>query len=392
MPQQAALTLHHLTFGKPMAQRPSVQYHSWSGVYGDTFTLGGLRSRCVAFKNILLEHNWSCVVSFDTRFMANQYALEALHMLHNAGVKCCYCPNATPLPALERALEQRVADCALLISAGNQAYWNLGLLAITPPIPEEPFEAANPIAEDGLAFPSQGPDPNIEQVDLRSAYIEVLRGAVDIELLRRTTLTMFVDPMHGSTSGYLPAALGEGTQLKAIEINREADAFFGKQTPHPFDSGVPRLRKLVRESDSHFGVAFSANGNALVVVDNQGNVVIPRDLAIVLGTHLSRQYRQRGVLIVPSESPINAKAAGPRWLEDHYGLRIEQAYHTSEHIADQVARDRAALVAGLTNTGEAILGRYTAVPDALLTALILTEAVARSGSKLHQLLNSLRNP
>ena len=375
-----------------MAQRPSVQYHSWSGVQGDTFTLSGLRSRCDAFKNILLEHNWSCVVTFDTRFMAMHYALEVLHILYHAGVKCCYCPSATPLPALERALEQRVADCALIVTAGNQPYWNLGLLAITPPIPEAPFETTAGSVEEGSPFPSQVPDPNIEQVDLRSSYIEVLRASVDIELLRRTTLTMFVDPMHGSTSGYLPMALGDGAQLKAIEINREADAFFGKQTPHPFDSGVPRLRKLVRESDSHFGVAFSANGNALVVVDNQGDFVSPRELAIVLGTHLSRQYRQRGVLIVPSESPINPKAGGPRWLEDHYGLRIEPAYHTAERIAEHVARDRAALVAGLTNTGEAILGRYTAVPDALLTALILTEAVARSGSKLHQLLNSLRNP
>lgn len=373
-----------------MAQRPSVQYHSWSGVYGDSFTLSGLRSRCAAFASILLARKWSCIVAFDTRFMANQFAIEALHLLHQAEVRCCYCPTAIPLPALERALEQRVADCALIISAGNQPYWNLGLLAVTPPIQESLFDNLQPLSRSESSFPTETPNLEIEQVDLRSAYIEVLRGAVDIELLRRTTLTMFVDPMHGSTSGYIPAVLGDGSQLKAIEINREADALFGKHPPHPFDSGVPRLRKLVRESDSHFGVACSANGNALVVVDSQGDFVSPRDLAVVLGTHLSRQYRQRGVLIVPSESPINPKPPSPRWLEDQYGLRVEQAYHSAERIAEQVARDRGALVAGLTNTGEAILGRYTAVPDALLTALVLTEAVARSGFKVHQLLSSLR--
>ncbi len=373
-----------------MAQRPSVQYHSWSGIYGDTFTLSGLRSRCAAFATILLAQQWSSIVAFDTRFMATQYAIEALHLLRERGVSVCYCPTPIPLPALERALEQRVADSALIISAGNQPYWNLGLLAITPPIAEAPFENLIELDRSQQSFPAQNPNLEIEQVDLRSSYIEVLRGAVDIELLRRTTLTMFVDPMHGSTSGYIAAALGDGSQLKAIEINREADALFGKQPPHPFESGVPRLRKLVRESDSHFGVACSANGNALVVVDNQGEFVSPRDLAIVLGTHLSRQYRQRGVLILPSDTPMHTKSDSPRWLEEQYGLRVEQAYHSSEHIAQQVARDRGALVAGLTNTGEAVLGRYTAVPDALLTTLVLTEAVARSGFKLHQLISSLR--
>ena len=161
------------------------------------------------------------------------------------------------------------------------------------------------------------------QFDLRGPYLEALRAAVDIDLIRRATLTLFVDPMNGTTSGYIPAAIGEGGQTKAIEINREIDPLFGRQSPQPSESGLNRLRKLVKESDSHLGVALSADGRALSVADSAGELVTPLDLTRLLASYLSRQHRQRGLVVGPL--PPEGEPASLRAWADEAGLKVESA-------------------------------------------------------------------
>lgn len=80
-------------------------------------------------------------------------------------------------------------------------------------------------------------------IDVRRTYIESLRQAIDVDLTHQTSLTIFVDAMNGTTGGIIPAVLGDGTQTKTIEINRDADAWFGRQAPHPHAAPLVRLRK-----------------------------------------------------------------------------------------------------------------------------------------------------
>lgn len=372
-----------------MGQRPSLQYHQWEGVYAADFTLDGVRRRCRSLAEVLRQRGWSCLVAADTRFMSAHFALDIFRVLESAGVQCSYCAAPVPLPAVERALEQRRTDCALIVSAANRPFWYNGLIVLTPPVDAALLEPHASSADGVIPFPSTGSDiPEPAQIDLRSPYLDALRAAVDIEQIRRTPLTLFVDPMNGTTSGYIPAVLGEGGQTKAIEINRELDPLFARQTPHPFESGLARLRKLVKESDSHFGVAIAADGRALGVVDNAGELVPALDLALLLAQHLSRQGRQRGLVIMPHSG--DEVPGGIRSWEENYGLKIELSEQPAARIAEVLERDRNSLVVGTTATGDITLGRYGAVPDALLAALTLTEAVARTGVKLRVMLNTLR--
>src|SRR6266542_4348728 len=193
------------------------------------------------------------------------------------------------------------------------------------------IDAATPAFDDpAVQFPAPQLDTTDRtQVDLRGPYLESLRDAIDIDLIRRATLTVFVDPMNGTTSGYIPAAIGEGGQTKAIEINRELDPLFGRQSPQPSGSGLNRLRKLVKESDSHLGVALSADGRAISVVDSVGELVAPLDLTRLLASYLSRQHRQRGLVVGPL--PREGEPASLRAWADEAGLKVEL-------LADPAAR------------------------------------------------------
>ena len=375
-----------------MSQRPRLQQHHWVGVYTADFTLDGVRERCLRLAETLVANKWSCLVAHDTRFMAGQFARYAHYILEERRVQVSFCPTPAPFPSVELALEQRRADTALILSAGNQPYWYCGLIVIAPALSQPPLEGS-PTGQSGGRPLGEFPAPALDssernQFDLRGPYLEALRAAVDVDLIRRATLTVFVDPMNGTTSGYIPAAIGEGGQTKAIEINRETDPLFGRQPPQPAEAGLHRLRKLVKESDSHLGVALSADGRALSVADSSGELVTPLDLTRLLASYLSRQHRQRGLVIGPL--PPEGEPAGLRAWADEAGLKVELLADPAARIAELVAHDRASLLVGATAAGELTLGRYGPSPDATLAALMLIEISARFGGKLRTLMDEAR--
>jgi phosphomannomutase len=373
-----------------MPQRRLIRQH-WEGIYAADFTLDGLQRRCRSLAETLRANQWSCLVAHDTRFMAGQFARYAYQSLEAQGVQVSFCPTPAPFPSVELALEARRADVALLISASNRPFWYCGMIALAPPSERPLLNEAPPEQHDPqILFPPPAPDANdLAQVDLRTPYLEALRNAADIELIRRATLTVFADPMNGTTSGYIPAAIGEGGQTKAIEINRETDPLFSRQPPQPAEAGLNRLRKLVKESDSHLGVALSADGRAIGVADNNGDIVSPLDLTLLLAHYLSRQYRQRGAIVAPQPAD-GGEPAGLRAWEDANGLKVELAADPPARIAELLAQDRNALLVGATAMGELTLGRYGASPDATLVALLLIEIAARQGHKLRALVEEAK--
>jgi phosphomannomutase len=383
-----------------MAQRRLIQQR-WEGIYAADFTLEGVRRRCWRIADVLLANRWSCLVAHDTRFMAGQFARFAYLALEARGVQVSFCPSPTPVPSVELALDQRKADAALLISAGNRPFWYSGMIVLAPTtdrmLLDDALANLDAAAQAGgpeILFPTHALDGGERtQIDLRAAYLESLRNAADIDLIRRATLTVFVDPMNGTTSGYIPAAIGEGGQTKAIEINRETDPLFGRQPPQPSEAGLQRLRKLVRESDSHLGVALSADGRAISVTDNTGEILTPIDLALLLANYLNRQYRQRGAIVVPvapDGTGATAEPPGLRAWEASTGLKVELSTDAGTRIAELLAQDRNAVLVGVTSAGEVTLGRYGTAPDAVLVALLLIEMAARQGSKLRALLDEAK--
>lgn len=377
-----------------MSQRPRLNRHQWEGVYTQDFTLDGFRRRVRRLGEALVARRWSCLAAHDTRFMAGQFARYAYRSLEAQGVQVSFCPNPAPFPAIELALEQKRADAALLVSAGNRPFWYNGMIVLTPPIDAPLLSDDDPSdGEAGSPFPPAPLDATERtQIDLRAPYLETLREAVDLDLIRRAPLTVFVDAMNGAASGYIPAALGEGGQTKAIEINRETDPLFSRQPPQPAEAELNRLRKLVRESDSHFGVAISADARAIGVADTSGEIVRPLDLTLLLASYLSRQYRQRGMVVAPRPPESAGPSIDLRDWEERSGLKVELADDPAARIAELLNQDRNSLLVGATAVGEVTLGRYGASPDAILVALVLIETVARMGGKLRTLLQELKDP
>lgn len=368
---------------------------TWDGVYTTEFSLQEIRQRCQSLISILLDRGLRCLVAYDTRFMAELFARDIYQTMVAQGVGASLSQTAAPLPAIYYALQQGKADCALVVSARNQPYWYNGLVLIgndLPPILRNP-EAAG-VA--GVPFPpplDAAADAASMLIDLRGPYIDMLRSPFDLELIRRASLTVFVDSMNGSSAGYLPAVIAGGGQSRAIEINKETDPLFSRTTPMPGTSGLNRLRKLVRESDSHVGLAFSADGTALGVVDKNGDSILPIEVALLLAAYLNRQYRQRGLVLLaqPPDHPApDALAAALNTWAGNLGVQVELSARIETRLAEVQANQRSSLLLGCTSAGQIVIGQHGAYADALFAGVMLIELIARNAGNLLSLLQELR--
>lgn len=370
----------------------------WEGVYAADFTLEQVRRRCYCLGEALIKRGWRCLVAHDTRFMSSLFARDIYRNLALQGVPVSLVTTPAPLPAVQFALDRQQANCALIVSARNRPYWYNGLVLLGPSDADLPLQPSNQ-APPPQPFPPPA-DPNAQgqlsiaetSQDLRSPYLDMLRKRVDVNLIRRSTLTIFVDPMNGTTAGYFPATIGEGGQTRAIEINRETDPLFSKLTPLPVESGLTRLRKLVRESDSHLGLAFSADGAALGVVDKNGEQLDLLEIVLLLAAYMARQYRHKGLVIAPlpaaGSALAEARSGLSKW-ENAIGIKVELTTVPATRMAELLAQGKNNLLLGCTAEGELVLGRYTPYPDALFAGLMMAELIARNGGNLRAMLDEL---
>jgi phosphomannomutase len=385
-----------------MSSRLRLITNYWEGIVAADFTLEQVRQHSARLGDMLAEQALTCLVAYDTRFMSSLFAQDIYRSFTELGVPVSMVPTPVPLPAVQLALDKQQADCAIIVSARNRPYWYNGLVLLDPGQSNLSLQAEASAA----ALPAPAPFPDMPEggtpgqaittdttLDLRRPYIDMLQNLVDLNLIRRSTLTVFADPMHGTMVGYLPAVMGEGSYTKAIEINREPDPLFDRLPPLPAHTNLARLRKLVRESDSNLGLAFSADGTALGVVDKNGEQINLLDMALLLGAYLVRHYRQKGVVIAPPPVPGTALAAaatrGISAWEQVLGFRVELADDPTERITEFLADGQHDLLLGCTNAGEIIINKYSTYPDALIAGLLLIELVARSGGTLRASLNEL---
>lgn len=375
-----------------MSQRFQPFADTWEGVHAVDFTLDQVRRRVASLATALTGRGWNCLVACDTRFMSSLFAGEIFTSLTAAGIRARLATAPAPLPAIQHALDRRQADCALIVTARNRPYWYNGLVLLAPtPLSLNNNSPALPLSS--LPFPHDHTPTGDQLIDLRGPYLEGLRAQADIELIRRVSLTIFIDPMNGTTAGYFPSVIVEHGQTRAIEINRDLDPLFGRLTPLPSESGLTRMRKLVRESDSHFGLAFSADGTALGVVDKNGEQVDLIEIALLLGLYLARQQRQKGIIVIPLPgpgSPLAPVAARSTAWDEVLGVKIEISADPNGRISELLARERPSLLLGCTLDGEMVLGRYSACPDGLLSGLLVAEMVARNNGNLRGLIDNLR--
>ncbi|WP_373545360.1 phosphoglucomutase/phosphomannomutase family protein [Chamaesiphon sp.] len=366
----------------------------WRGVIGAEFTFDRLLMVAPIAAAVLADTyaaktgNRKIIVGFDRRFMAETFAKRMAEAVRLAGFDVILSDTYAPTPAFSWAAHSQNALGALVITASHNPGDYLGLKVKGNFGGSVPPEMTTQIeARLGETLPPSHPG-TLTTFDPWASYCQELRGKVDLASIQQSIasgkLSVFADVMNGAASTGLGRLLG----LPITELNSKTDPLFGGGAPEPLPKYLSQLMRVIRshqhEPGIRVGLVFDGDCDRIAAVDGSGEFLSSQILIPILIEHLVKQRGFTGEII----KTVSTSNLVPK-IAKLYNLPIYETPIGYKYIADRMLTTP--VLIGGEESGGIGYGNHIPERDALLSALYLLEAIAKSQQDLGDLYRQLES-
>jgi len=368
----------------------------WRGILAEDFTLANVRVVTQAIADHLREAgeaNKGVVVGHDSRFFGERFARETARVLAGAGVPVFLCNRDTPTPVIAFEILRRGAAGGINFTASHNPHEYNGIKFSSgwggPALPETTDDIerrANAMLGE-VCYRDMPLDQAVRaglvaEIDPMPAYLEALRGKVDLAAIGRSGLTLLVDPMYGAGRGYLDTLLVEaGVMVQTI--NNHRDPYFGGLPPDPSKTHLNDLITRVKNDPTvALGLAIDGDADRYGIIDADGSFIEPNYILALLYDYLLRRRGEKGdaARSVATSHFLDAVAL-------HHGFRVRETPVGFKYIGEFI-RDNQIVIGGEESAGLTVRG-HVPDKDGILACLLVAEMVAVEGRSLGELLADL---
>lgn len=317
------------------------------------------------------------VIGKDTRISGYMFesALEA--GLSAAGVDVLL-TGPMPTPAIAYLTRTFRADAGIVISASHNAYQDNGIKFFSSKgtklddAIERAIEAQMDLAMSTVSSSELGKAKRIE--DAAGRYIEYCKGAVNGNL-RLKGLKIVLDCANGATYHVAPNVFEElGAQVyeiasnpNGLNINHECGA-----------TDVKALQKTVIDQKADLGVALDGDGDRLIMVDHQGEIVDGDELLFIIALSMREQGLLAGGVVGTLMSNFGLEQAFKR-----ENIPFVRAKVGDRYVMEQLKARSWDL--GGESSGHIVCKQFSTTGDGTLAALLVLKAMSDAGKKLAEL-------
>lgn len=368
----------------------------WRGVIADDFTFERVALVAPVAAQVLAEvygpetGSNRIIVGHDRRFLAEEFALAVAESIASLGFDVSLTDTYAPTPAFSLIAHQQKALGAIVMTASHNPGKYLGLKvkgAFGGSVGQDFTERIEFLLEQEPPKVKETPG-TITWFNPWPDYCQTLQKMVDIAAIKTAiasgNLTVFADVMHGAATGGLAQLLG----IEIKEINSNRDPLFDGAAPEPLAKYISRLLAAMathRETNKGLTIGFVFDGDSdrIAAVDGSGNYLSSQVLVPILIEHLATRRGLTGEVIkTVSGSDLMPKVA------KLYNLEIYETAIGYKYIADRMLTTK--VLVGGEESGGIGYGHHIPERDALLSALILLEAVVKSQQDLGELYHQLQ--
>ena len=321
------------------------------------------------------QHN--VLIGKDTRISGYMFesALEA--GLSAAGVNTQLL-GPMPTPAIAYLTRTFRARAGIVISASHNPYYDNGIKFFS----QDGLKLADEIEwkiEEQLDQPMKtvessrlGKATRIE--DAAGRYIEFCKSTVH-SFLDFNGYKIVVDCAHGSTYHVAPPVFRElgaevikiGVQPDGLNINEGVGA-----------TKPEKLRQTVLAERADFGIALDGDGDRLIMVDEQGEIVDGDELVYIIARSRLNLGQLRGPVVGTLMSNLGMEHA----LED-LGVVLKRANVGDRYVMEMMLNYESIL--GGESSGHIICRDRTSTGDGIVAALQVMTEMRQSGKTLGEL-------
>ncbi|MEH6648583.1 MAG: phosphoglucosamine mutase [Motiliproteus sp.] len=322
------------------------------------------------------------LIGKDTRISGYMFesALEA--GLSAAGVDSLLL-GPMPTPAIAYLTRTFRADAGIVISASHNAYADNGIKFFSangtklPDDIEHEIEAQLDAEMTTADSASLGKAQRVE--DAAGRYIEFCKGTVPRGLTLKG-LKIVVDCANGATYHIAPKVLSE-LGAEVLELAASPD---GININENCGSTSPEvMRKIVVAEQADLGVAFDGDGDRLIMVDHQGELVDGDELLVIIALALKAENQLQGGVVGTLMSNFGMELA----LKKH-GIPFLRANVGDRYVMEQLAANNWAL--GGESSGHIICRNLTTTGDGVVAALQVLQAMVQQRKSLAELKSQMQ--
>ncbi len=322
------------------------------------------------------------IIGKDTRISGYMFESALQAGLSAAGVNISLL-GPMPTPAIAYLTRTLHADAGIVISASHNPYYDNGIKF---------FSAKGTKLADGIEYEieqeMEKPMQVVESaelgkasrvIDARGRYIEFCKSTIP-SIMEFRGLKMVVDCSHGATYHVAPSVFNElGAEVIAIGVSPD-----GLNINDKCGSTSPKLlQEKVLKHEADLGIAFDGDGDRVIMVDSQGEVVDGDELLFIIAQSRQAQGSLEGGVVGTLMSNLGLELA----LAEH-GIPFERAKVGDRYVMEML-QERGWRLGG-ESSGHLICLDRTSTGDGVVAALQVLAAMIAAGQSLHELKAGMR--
>ncbi len=367
----------------------------WRAVLGEEFTFRHVRIVCQAIAQVLRQEKLGqqgIIIGHDARFMGEQFAQAAAEVFAAHGIPVLLCDRETPTPTISyHILHHQLAGGINISASHNPPEWN-GIKFTPswggPALPETTQAIEQRILPlmhgehvKWLPFEKAKGDGLVRMFDPRPDYLAILEKHVDIEAIRQGELRIVMDPLYGTSRGYLDDFLRKAGAKMAV-LHHWRDPYFGGLRPEPTPTTTLELQETVKREQAHLGLATDGDADRFGIIDQDGTFLEANQVLPLMVDYLAstRQWHGSVARSVATTHQIDRVAA-------LHGLTTKETPVGFKYIGELLAKGEV-MMGGEESAGMSITG-HVPEKDGILACLLVSEMVAKTGKGIKELLKDL---
>lgn len=288
-----------------------------------------------------------------------------------------------PTPAIAYLTRTLRAQAGIVISASHNAFPDNGIKFFSSQgtkLPDEvELEIEDQLGQSVSTVASQSLGKASRITDAAGRYIEFCKSTIGSSL-KFNGLKIVVDCAHGSTYHIAPAVFEElGAKVKAIGVSPD-----GLNINKDSGSTSPQcLAEVVLEEKADLGIAFDGDGDRVIMVDHNGQIVDGDEILYVIARDRRRKNIDFGGVVGTSMSNLGLELALDALDVPFVRAKVGDRYVMSELI-------KKGWRLGGESSGHIICLDITTTGDGIVSALQALAAIVHCEQPLADLRTKMR--
>jgi phosphomannomutase len=344
----------------------------------EDFTFENVRRCAQAVSQYVVERgeqSKGIVIAFDRRFVSEHFAAAAAEVVlaHDIPVALAFEPVPTQMSSFE--VVQRKSAAGIVITASHNPWTDNGFKVKSPTGAAAGPEMLAAIerflaADAGQAIPRRPlADAEaagmLERFDPYEGYARFIRPNLDMERLMAADLSVLVEPLYGSGSGWIPRLLAGG-KIRVTEVHSERNPYFGGVNPEPIPPNVNESLARLARGGFDLGLLLDGDADRCGLADERGTFISTLQ---VFGLLMYYMAEHRG-LHAPVVKTVNETSMAER-LGQHYGIEVHEVPVGFKYIGPKMIETGAMM--GGEESGGFGFGMHLPERDGIFADLMLLD-------------------